>query len=65
MIPILRYQENTGLYVREVYATCGHKMRAAIECDGRTQSMLQDASDFSFKHIFTLTETQDDQCDYY
>ncbi len=37
----------------------------AMECDGRTRSMLQDANDFSFKHIFTLIETQDDQCDYY
>ena len=37
----------------------------AIECDGATQAMLDDANNFAFKHIFTLIETQGEQCDYY
>ena len=37
----------------------------AIECDGTTQSMLQDANNFCFKHIFTLIESKDGQYDYY
>ena len=37
----------------------------AMECGGETQLMLQDAHDFSFKHIFTMIESHGEQCDYY
>lgn len=60
-----------GYYNADVHIKRNHYkndhclMWDAMECDGKTQSMLQDAYDFSFKHIFTMIESHGEQCDYY
>jgi len=57
---------NADLHIKKNdYKSDDCLMWDALECDGTTQLMLQDARDFSFKHIFTMIESHDNQCDYY
>jgi DNA-binding CsgD family transcriptional regulator len=57
---------NTDVHIkRNNYKSDNCLMWDAMECGGETQLMLQDAHDFSFKHIFTMIESHGEQCDYY